>query len=111
MSSIKLDKTKNAGDVVVDTETLQGKNQIMNKFKNGACSFGITPESIFRIADFAYKGEVEADYFRQVLSKIDLGLTPREISCLIYIFDENCTGFIHRDDYNDSLNAYEVSLE
>lgn len=82
----------------------------MNKFKNGACSFGITPQSIFRIADFTYKNQVEADYFRQVLAKIDLGLTQMEISCLIYIFDENCTGFIHRDDFNDSLNAYQVSL-
>ena len=61
----------------------------MNKFKNGAASFGITPQSIFRIADFSYKNEVEADYFRQVLAKIDLGLTQMEISCLIYIFDEN----------------------
>ncbi len=33
-----------------------------------------------------------------------------EISCLIYIFDENYTGFISRDEYNDALNAYQISL-
>lgn len=46
-----------------------------------------------------------------MLSKIELGLSPREISCLIYVFDENCTGFIHRDDYNDTLQAFLISLE
>ncbi len=51
------DKTKMMADNV-DTETFHGKLQVMNKFKYGACSFGITPESIFRIADIAYKGEV-----------------------------------------------------
>jgi hypothetical protein len=40
-----------------------------------------------------------------------LGLTQMEISTLIYIFDENFTGFIHRDDFNDTLNAYQISLE
>ena len=40
-----------------------------------------------------------------------MGLSPTEISHLIYIFDEACTGFINKDDFNDSLNAYAVSVE
>jgi hypothetical protein len=64
-----------AAGEVLDLETLKGRNEVMNKFKRGTSNFGITPESIFRIADFGYKGEVESDYFRKVLSKIDLGLT------------------------------------
>ena len=38
----------------VDTSTMEGKVQIMNGFKQGAAHFGITLESIFRIADFQY---------------------------------------------------------
>lgn len=40
-----------------------------------------------------------------------LGLSPKHISCLIYIFDENCTGYITKGDYQDSLHAYQVAME
>ena len=38
--------------------------------------------------------EVEYDHFRNTLSKLSLGLNPKEISTLIYMFDENCNSFI-----------------
>ena len=40
-----------------------------------------------------------------------LGLTPKQISCLIFIFDENCSGYINREDYLNSLHAYQIALE
>lgn len=33
------------------------------------------------------------------------------MSTLIYIFDENCTGFITREDFNDTLCGFSISLE
>ena len=90
---------------------MEGKVKIMNGFKQGASLFGITVESIFRIADFQYRNEIQADYFRNVLSKLKLGLSPKHISCLIYIFDENCTGYITKGNYLDSLHGYNVAME
>ena len=39
----------------IDTNTMEGKVKIMHAFKQGASGFGVTLESIFRIADFQYK--------------------------------------------------------
>jgi Ca2+-binding EF-hand superfamily protein len=95
----------------VEMSSLKGKVEVMNIFIKGIKKIGITPESVFRVADFAYKTYVESDYFREVLSKMKLGLTPKEISCLIFIFDEACSGFITREDYANSLHAYKVGVE
>ena len=94
-----------------DTSSLKGKAAVMFLFMQGCKKFGITPESIFRIADFHYKNEVESDYFRTVLSKINLNLSPKQISSLIFIFDENCSGWITKEDYHNSLHAYQVAME
>jgi Ca2+-binding EF-hand superfamily protein len=40
-----------------------------------------------------------------------LGLSQKEISCLIFIFDESYSGFITRDDYANSLSAYKAAVE
>ncbi len=66
---------------------LRGKSDVMRKFLKGAKMFGITPESIYRIADFGYTNCIESDYFRTILSKMSLNLTPKQLSCLIFIFD------------------------
>lgn len=43
---------------------MKGKVEVMNIYAKGLKKLGITPESVFRIADFAYKNYVESDYFR-----------------------------------------------
>ena len=40
-----------------------------------------------------------------------LGLSQKEISCLIFIFDESYSGFITREDYYNSLQAYKIGVE
>ena len=91
--------------------TMKGKVAVMGTYVRGLKKLGITPEAVFRIADFSYKNYVESDYFRQVLANIKLGLTQKEISCLIFIFDDAYSGFITRQDYYNSLNAYKVGIE
>jgi hypothetical protein len=59
----------------------------MSVYVKGIKKMGMSPEAVFRVADFAYKNYVEADYFREVLSNLKLGLSQKEISCLIFIFD------------------------
>ena len=49
----------------------------MKILKAGVGRLGITPESIFRIADIAGRHEVEYDHFRNTLSQINLGLSPK----------------------------------
>lgn len=48
----------------IQLTTLIGKVEVMNVFVKGLKKLGITPESVFRIADIACKGFVESDYFR-----------------------------------------------
>lgn len=42
LPAFKSEKSRYASEIT-DLETLAGKNQVMNKFKNGASTFGITP--------------------------------------------------------------------
>jgi hypothetical protein len=58
-------------------DTIKGKVGIMAAFVSGLKGIGITPEALFRVADFGYKHYVESDYFRDILSKIRLGLTQK----------------------------------
>ena len=95
----------------LEMNTPRGRVEVMQLFVKGIAKIGLTPESVFRIADFAYKNYVESDYFREVLGKMRLGLSQKEISCLIFIFDEFYSGFITREDYCNSLHAYKVGVE
>lgn len=90
--------------------TLRGKAEVMGLFVKGVRKIGLTPEAVFRVADFAYKNYVESDYFREVVGKMRLGLSQKEITCLIFIFDESYSGFITRDDYANSLSAYKAAV-
>jgi hypothetical protein len=75
----------------------------MYLFHKGAHRLGVDLEGIFRYADVHYRNEVDSDLFRSVLSKMSLGLTLKQVSCLIFIFDEDCTGTISRNEYFNSL--------
>ena len=83
----------------------------MYLFKKNAEKLGLNLEGIFRYADYSSTGELDCDEFRNILAKMSLGLTPKQISCLIYIFDEDCNGLITRNDYHNSIKAYVVSEE
>ena len=92
-----------------DTQNLQNKSIVMFLFKKNAEKLGLDLEGIFRYADLNSQDELDCDEFRNVLSKMSLGLTAKQISCLIYIFDEDCNGMITKHDYHNSIKAYVVS--
>ena len=66
---------------------------------------------MFRIADIHYQRQVDSDHFRTVLSGLNLGLAPKQISTLIYIFDENCNSFISQQEYIEALQGYQIAEE
>ena len=92
-----------------DTQNLKNKSIVMYLFKKNAEKLGLNLEGIFRYADQYLEGELDCDEFRKILIKMNLMLTPKQISCLIYIFDEDCNGLITKNDYHNSLRAYVVS--
>lgn len=61
----------------LEMNTPRGRVDVMQLFVKGITKIGLTPESVFRIADFAYKNYVESDYFREVLGKMRLGLSQK----------------------------------
>lgn len=42
---------------------------------------------------------------------MQIGLTLKQISCLTFIFDEDCTGTITKEEYYRCLEAYQVTEE
>lgn len=84
---------------------------MMYLFQKGAKKIGVSLEGIFRYADEHYQNQVDSDLFRALLSKMQLGLTLKQVSCLTFIFDEDCTGTITREEYYRCLEAYQVTEE
>lgn len=67
--------------------TLGGRLEVMRVMGKGMERLGLTPEGVFRMADCGYRRVVEADYFREMLGRMKLGLSQKELSCLLFIFD------------------------
>lgn len=61
----------------IEMNTLKGRVEVMGTFVRGLKKMGITPEGVFRVADFAYKSYVEADYFREILAGLRLNLSQK----------------------------------
>jgi Ca2+-binding EF-hand superfamily protein len=66
---------------------------------------------LFRAADKDCSNVVAVDYFRSFLMRLRLGLSQSQISRIIYLCDEECTGVIRRDEFYNCLAAYEVNQE
>ena len=88
--------------------TLSGKLEVVRAMAKGMEKLGLTPEGVFRLADSGYRHLVDAEHFREVLGRLRLGLSQKELSCLVFVFDENCTGIITEEDYLCTLFAYKV---
>lgn len=71
----------------LDYSMLKNKVLVMQMFQKGCQKVGIDLEGLFRYTDVEYKNAVDSDIFRELLSKLSLGLTSKQISTLIYIFD------------------------
>ena len=66
---------------------------------------------LFRAADKQQVNQITVDEFRILLQKLKLGLTGSQISRIVYICDEDCSGTIRKDEFYDCLAAYEVNQE
>lgn len=66
---------------------------------------------VFRAADKDSAGTVLVDDFRIFLSKLKLGLSHSQISRLMFLCDEDCSGVIRKDEFYNCLAAYEVNEE
>ena len=62
-------------------------------------TLGLTPEMLFRAADKEYTGALLLDDFRNFLLKLKLGLSPAQISRILFLCNEDCSGIIRREDY------------
>ena len=60
---------------------------------------GITPEGFFRLCDSDYTKSVPTDKFKEVLSKMRLGLSRGQQSRLALILDEDQEGNISLEEF------------
>ena len=47
--------------------------------------------------------------FRKFLMKLKLGLTNSQISRILFLCDEDCSGVIKKDEFYNCLEAYEIN--
>lgn len=66
----------------------------MQQFEKGCQKVGMDLDGLFRYTDVDYNNAVDSDIFRDLLSKLNLSLSSKQISTLVYMFDEQCTGSI-----------------
>ena len=93
----------------INGKDLFGKNEIMKLLKKEINSIGLTPESIFRIADVNGSKQIEYEHLQKTIMKMRLGLTPKEISSLVYMLDENCNSYISQEEFTHALQGYQIA--
>lgn len=59
----------------------------------------------------AYARRISKEAFREGLSHFGLSLTEAEVRRLLLVFDENFTDFISLDEYQQTLEAFQVTGE
>lgn len=83
----------------------------MKEFASQLSKKNLTPEAFYRFCDPDYSQQVEVAVFKNQLTKMGLQLSKGQLSRLIMILDEELEGVIHRQDYYDALEAYNVAGE
>ncbi|CAK89170.1 unnamed protein product (macronuclear) [Paramecium tetraurelia] len=84
---------------------------VMGIFSRSCRRVGLTPEMMFRASDREGQGQISTEDMRLFLSKVRLGLNNTQLTMLVRIFDEDCSGVIKREEYYDCLQAYGINEE
>jgi hypothetical protein len=72
----------------------------------------LTYEIIYRAADVKGNGAVLASDFKMfLLQNLKLKISPAQISRLVFILDNYCTGVIRRAEYLSVITSYGVNSE
>lgn len=72
---------------------------------------GITPEGFFRLCDDTYTQKVPIFRFRKMLTNFKLWLSEGQIKRLCLILDEDDSGEISLEEYQNALQAYRCDEE
>jgi calpain len=66
---------------------------------------------LFRAADTEGLCMVKVEDFRLFLGRVRLGLSQSQITMIVRILDEDCSGIVKKDEYYDTLSAYGINEE
>ena len=84
---------------------------IMKQVTAAAKSRNLTLEQCYRAADANGDGLVSNEELMRFMTQMKLGLTSAQISRLMLILDEDCSGQIEQQEFYDALSAYQVAAE
>ena len=84
---------------------------IMKQVTAAAKSRNLTLEQCYRAADSNGDGLVGIEELVHFMTQMKLGLTSAQISRLMLILDEDCSGQIEQQEFYDALSAYQVASE
>lgn len=84
---------------------------IMKQVTAAAKARNLTLEQCYRAADSNGDGLVGSEELLHFLTQMKLGLTSAQISRLMLILDEDCSGQIEQQEFYDALSAYQVASE
>ncbi|CAG9315691.1 unnamed protein product [Blepharisma stoltei] len=84
---------------------------IMRQVADAAKKRNLTLEQCFRAADSNDDGTVSCDEFVKFITTLKLGLSKAQVSRLMLILDEDCSGQIESKEFYNALAAYHVSAE
>jgi hypothetical protein len=72
---------------------------------------GITAEAFFRICDISYSQAVPIETMKEQISKFGIKLSNTQISRLFLLLDEDFTGTVSLEEYQDALQVYQLTAE
>ena len=94
-----------------ETSKKSPSEKILLSMKAALKKLNLTLENSYRACDINIDGKVSHEEYHNFLDKLKLSLPKKKISKFLEAIDENCTGFIERDQFYECLEAYGIATE
>lgn len=86
--------------VITDDKNSQGtltNQNSMQAFSRGCKRLGLSPEMLFRASDLEGTGSIKVEDFRLFMSRVRLGLNQSQVTLIVRILDEDCSGIVNKE--------------
>lgn len=95
----------------ITSKKSSAEQRVMTEFKTRLARKNLTPEAFFRLCDEQYEKKVSKQRFQQMLKTINLQLNARQVNRLILIIDEDISGEISLEEFQNAVEAYKIAEE
>jgi Ca2+-binding EF-hand superfamily protein len=83
----------------------------MQKLKNAVEKIGFNLEMLYRAADKESNNRVVTEELKIFIQALKLKISKAQLARFLFLVDEDCNGYVTKNDFYITLAAYKVNSE